>query len=144
MRYLVEIAIILYSAVIITLPVFGQGTDAIIDILCPIAEDPSFTLEGVDPLTYYNQGQNVEKSNFFLDLINGKAYADRIPQEEEKKILRKKWKKMLGTDLFYAYFKAKEVEDWLQEKGSINIFNKIKGKPTFYKKSVEYRFKLLF
>ena len=144
MRYLFEVILILSCALIMALPVFGQGKDAIIDIICPIAEDPSFTLEGINPITYYNQGQNAKKNTSFLDFINSKAYAEVISPEEERKILRKKWKKMLGSDIFYAYYKAKEVEDWFEDKGSVNLFNKIKGKPTFYNKSVEYKFKLIF
>jgi len=77
----------------------------------------------------------------FLNLINN-AYAETI-KKDEKKFLRKEWKKMLGIDIFYPYFKAKEVERWVKEKTSIH-FLKIKGEPSFRKDKVQYIFKIKF
>lgn len=77
----------------------------------------------------------------FLNLINT-AYAETI-KKSEKKVLRKEWKKMLGIDIFYPYFKAKEVERWIKEKASIYLF-KIKGEPSFRKDKVRYIFKIKF
>ncbi len=75
----------------------------------------------------------------FLNWINN-AYAQSI---DEKKILRKKWKDMLGVDIFYPYFKAKEVEDWIKEKARIDFF-KLKGEPEFRRNQIQYIFKLKF
>jgi len=60
-----------------------------------------------------------------------------------KKILRKKWKEWLGIDIFYPYFKAKEIEDWVKDKCSIKLF-KMKGRPKFEKDRFTYTFKTKF
>lgn len=52
----------------------------------------------------------------FLDFINKEAYAAEISREEERKILREKWKQFLGVDIFYPYFKKKEIEEKIEEK----------------------------
>lgn len=82
-------------------------------------------------------------TNAFFDFINKKAYAAKIDEKEEKKILREKWKKLLGVDIFYPYFKAKEVEDWVSKKASIRIFN-MRGRPKLEKNKMTYTFKVKF
>jgi len=77
----------------------------------------------------------------FLNLINN-AYGETV-KKDRKKSLRKEWKKMLGIDIFYPYFKAKEVEGWIKEKASIH-FLKIKGEPSFKKNKVRYIFEIKF
>ncbi|MCD6228183.1 MAG: hypothetical protein J7K17_01715 [Candidatus Omnitrophica bacterium] len=79
----------------------------------------------------------------FLTWINTPAYAEVIDKGKEKKRLRKVWEKMLGVDIFYPYFKAKEVEDWVKEKAKVQFF-KIKGKPEFNNDKVQYIFKIKF
>lgn len=78
----------------------------------------------------------------FLDFINARAYAATIDKETEREILRQQWKDMLdGVDVFYPYFKAKEVEDWASEKMGINFF-KLKGRPKFDNNQIIYIFKI--
>lgn len=79
----------------------------------------------------------------FLDFINKEAYAAIIDEQEEKKILRRKWEELLGVDVFYPYFKTKEIEDWVSEKVSVKFFN-IKGKPKFEDNQIIYIFKVKF
>lgn len=75
----------------------------------------------------------------FLKIINEE---EKIDKKEEKKILREEWKDLLhGLDIFYPYFKAKEIEEWLGEKASIRIFN-IKGKPKLEEDEIFYVFKI--
>ena len=81
--------------------------------------------------------------NAFLDFINNEACAAKIDEEEEKKILREKWKQFLGIDIFYPYFKAKEVEKWIRDKASIKIFG-MKGRPKFDRNQIIYTFKATF
>jgi len=91
-----------------------------------------------------NPGLPKEKARSpFLDFINTKAYAAKIDEEEEKKILREKWKELLGIDIFYPYFKAKEVEHWIRNKASIKIFG-MKGRPKFDRNQIIYTFKVTF
>ena len=79
----------------------------------------------------------------FLGFINKKAYAATIDEKEEKRILREEWKRLLGIDIFYPYFKAKEVEDWVSQKATIEFFN-IKGRPKFENDQIKYIFKARF
>jgi len=82
-------------------------------------------------------------SSSFLTWVNTPAYAEVIDKNKERKRLRKVWKKMLGVDIFYPYFKAKEVEHWVKEKAKVQFF-KIKGKPEFSNDKVQYIFKIKF
>jgi len=84
----------------------------------------------------------VSQKKMFLNLLNN-AYAEGIKKKGKKEVLRKEWKKMLGIDIFYPYFKAKEVEKWIKERASIH-FLKIKGEPSFKKDKVQYIFKIKF
>lgn len=86
---------------------------------------------------------NEKETSKFLDFINRKAYAARIDEGEERKILRRKWKEWLGIDIFYPYFKAKEVEKWVRKKASIKIF-KLRGRPKFSNDQIQYIFRVKF
>lgn len=79
----------------------------------------------------------------FFDFIDKKVYAATIDKKEEKRILREKWKKLLGIDIFYPYFKAKKVEKWVRDKASMKIFN-IKGRPKFDNNQIKYTFTVKF
>ena len=87
--------------------------------------------------------EEATSTSSFLNWINTKAYAASTNQEDEKTILRKGWEQMLGVDIFYPYFKGKEVEAWLKEKASIKLFD-IKGKPEFDDDQIKYIFKVKF
>ena len=84
---------------------------------------------------------SVEEKGFF-NWVNNNAYAKNI--KEDKKVLRKEWKEMLGgVDIFFPYFKAKEVEKWLKKKARVDFF-KVKGEPSFKKDKIQYIFKINF
>ena len=78
----------------------------------------------------------------FLEFINKEAHAD-IDARSKKKILRKRWKELLKVDIFYPYFKAKEIEDWASDKASIDILD-IKGRAKFENDQIKYIFKKSF
>lgn len=84
-----------------------------------------------------------EATNSFLDLVNQTAYADTLDKKEEKRILREKWKELLKVDIFYSYFKAKEVEAWVTEKVSIDFPN-VRGRAKFEDNQIKYTFKIKF
>lgn len=81
--------------------------------------------------------------NYFLDFVNKNAYAATIDEGKERGILREKWKELLRIDIFYTYFKAKEVEEWVSQKASVNFFN-IKGQPKLENSQIKYIFKVKF
>jgi hypothetical protein len=63
--------------------------------------------------------------------------------KNDKTVIREEWSRVLGVDIFYPYFKAQEIEDWVAEKGSIKIGN-LKGKPRFEDNKFRYIFKMMF
>ena len=87
--------------------------------------------------------ENMKKEYSLLDWFSTNAYANPKRYNNKRKILRTKWKNLLGIDVFYPYFKAKEVEDWIQEKGKVSLF-KMKGKPRLHNGEIEYTFKVKF
>ena len=92
---------------------------------------------------YRHENSEDKKTSKFWDFINKKAYAATISEEEERKILRKKWEDLLGLDIYYPYFKAKEVEKKVSEKFSVKVF-KLKGKPEYKNGQITYTFKTKF
>lgn len=83
------------------------------------------------------------KDNSFWDIIFSKAYATSLNNKENKKILRKRWKEIIGIDVFYPYFEAKKIEKAVRNKATVRIF-KIKGRPEFKKDHIKYIFKIKF
>ena len=134
--------LILVCVLTLTIPLYAQGEVDLnqevkpsIEAEAPQDENPTEATRPVPP--------KKKTTNAFFDFINRKAYAAKIDENEEKKILREKWKKLLGIDIFYPYFKAKEVEDWVSEKVSIRIFN-MRGRPKLEKNKITYTFKVNF
>ncbi|OGX16986.1 MAG: hypothetical protein A3K83_07020 [Omnitrophica WOR_2 bacterium RBG_13_44_8b] len=61
------------------------------------------------------------------------------PKVSEKELVRAEWQKAFGFDVWYPYYKTKEIEDWVSEKVSIKVFN-LKGKPKFENGQIKYTF----
>jgi len=79
----------------------------------------------------------------FTEWINSQPGDKKIDENAEKIVLREQWKQNLGIDVFYLYFKAKEVESKVREKTSVRIF-RIKGKPEFKSNEAKYTFSIKF
>lgn len=81
----------------------------------------------------------------FLDIFNNKAYAAPVDENEEKNKLRREWEELTGVDIFYPYFKAKEIEDWASEKVEVKLF-KMRGrlKLSGEKNQIKYTFSIKF
>ena len=65
------------------------------------------------------------------------------PHVSEKKKIRASWKKTIGVDVWYPYYKTKDIEDWIKERFSVKVFG-LKGKPQFEKNQIIYVFKSKF
>jgi hypothetical protein len=65
------------------------------------------------------------------------------PKVDEEKLTRQQWKEFFGMDVWYPYYKAKEIEDWVKKRFSIKIW-KFKGKPKFRRNRIDYIFKMRF
>ncbi|MEK6715667.1 MAG: hypothetical protein AABY43_06460 [Candidatus Omnitrophota bacterium] len=86
-----------------------------------------------------------KKYRSFFDLFNKEAYAANIEKRGEKKKLREKWEELTGADIFYPYFKAKEIENWVSEKFKVKFF-KMQGRLRFSEgnNQVRYVFSIKF
>ena len=132
--------LILTCVLALAIPLYAQNKTADNSQLATEAEKTS-----EEALSETAQTSKPEKTAIsrFLDFINKKAYAAKIDKKEEKRILREKWKELLNIDIFYPYFKAKEVEDWISDKTKVEFFN-FRGRAKFEDGRFKYTFKLKF
>jgi len=63
--------------------------------------------------------------------------------EDEKDTIRRQWEEAFGVDVWFAYYKAKEAEDWVKQRLSVRI-GKFKGEPAVDRTRVFYTFKSRF
>ena len=93
----------------------------------------------------YNSDKPEKQGFSIIGLFKSKAFAAPQNADEDRKKLRDEWKEFLGLDVFYPYFKADEVEQYVSKKTSVKVFN-LNGKPEFDRssKGVKYIFKRKF
>jgi len=87
---------------------------------------------------YETRQQNRQRFSI-ISLFKSKAFAAPKNADEERRKIRDEWKEMLGLDVFYPYFKAQEIESFVQEKASVRLLD-MKGKPEFNRESKEVRY----
>ena len=79
----------------------------------------------------------------FSEWVNKEPCSKPVDENAEKMILREQWARNIGVDIFYPYFKAKELESKVKEKTSVRVF-KLKGKPEFKSNEAKYTFTIKF
>ncbi len=79
----------------------------------------------------------------FPEWVNTQPSNKPIDENMEKILLREQWERTIGIDIFYPYFKAKELESKIGEKTSVRIF-KVRGKPEFKSNEAKYIFTIKF
>ena len=79
----------------------------------------------------------------FSEWMNTQPRDKQIDENAEKIIIREQWERNIGIDIFYPYFKAKELESKIREKSSVRVF-KLKGKPEFKNNEAKYIFSIKF
>jgi hypothetical protein len=82
-------------------------------------------------------------SSSFSEWVNAGPRDKPIDENAEKIVLREAWEKAIGIDIFYPYFKAKELESKIKEKSSVRVL-KLKGKPEFKSNEAKYIFSIKF
>lgn len=87
----------------------------------------------------YNSDTPPKNKFSIIRLFKSKAFAEAKNADEDRKKIREEWKETLGLDVFYPYFKAQEVEDYVQKKSTVKVFN-LKGKAEFNKESKELKY----
>jgi hypothetical protein len=115
-----------------------MGSKALILTLALAVIMPALSYADSDPCPIANAS-----SRPFTEWLNAQPKNKPIDEKAEKIALREQWKRTLGFDLFYPYFKAKEVESKISEKASVKVF-KIKGKPEVKEDSIKYIFRIKF
>ncbi|MEW6101485.1 MAG: hypothetical protein AB1481_04240 [Candidatus Omnitrophota bacterium] len=77
--------------------------------------------------------------------VNRKVFRELYnkAKPDEKELIRQAWKKAFGMDVWYPYYKAKDVERWVKKRLSVKIF-KLKGEPEFEKNRILYTFKVKY
>ena len=61
------------------------------------------------------------------------------PVRDENEVVREAWKEAFGFDVWYPYYRAKEVERWVKKKASVRVF-RMKGEPIIEKGRLMYAF----
>jgi hypothetical protein len=102
---------------------------------------PFSKIQSMQAVTFLQPSK--KKDRAFWDFINKKVYEDTVKIKEEKRIIRQQWKESLGVDVWYPYFKAKEIEDWVCDKTKVEIFH-LKGRIKFENNQIKYTFKMQF
>jgi hypothetical protein len=82
-------------------------------------------------------------SSSFPEWVNTESNNKPIEENAEKILLREQWERNLGIDIFYPYFKAKELESKVREKTSVKVF-KVRGKAEFKDNEAKYTFSIKF
>lgn len=127
------------------LPLYAQSDLDLLKVNCKATNSLDNSVK--DYLRHERYDSDTPAKNKFsiIRLFKSKAFAETKNIDDERKKIREEWKEFLGLDVFYPYFKAQEIEEYVQKKASVKLFN-LKGKPEFNKdsKSVKYIFKSKF
>ncbi len=88
---------------------------------------------------------DIRNKDKFGRWFNSRVIISRRDDKREKEELREKWEEFLGIDVFYPYFKAKQVQEYVKDKTRVEFF-KFKGRAEFEEGSgsVRYIFKKKF
>lgn len=79
----------------------------------------------------------------FSEWVNKESDNKPVDENAEKILLREQWERNIGVDIFYPYFKTKELESKVREKTSVRVL-KLKGKPEFKSNEAKYTFTIKF
>jgi len=108
---------------------------------------PAYNLPAKLSERYYEQNLKAptpeKSSQNFWNYVYAKSEEAIAEKRDEKKILRGRWKAWLGIDIFYPYYKAQEIEDWVSDRFKVKIF-KMQGRPKLEDNQFKYTFKIKF
>jgi len=79
----------------------------------------------------------------FSEWVNTQSSSKKIDENSENMLIREQWERGLGIDIFYPYFKARELESKVSKKTSVRVL-KIRGKPQFKSNEAKYIFNIKF
>ena len=79
----------------------------------------------------------------FSEWVNVQPDNKPIDENAENILIRDQWERNIGIDIFYPYFKAKELESKVREKTSVRVL-KLKGRSEFKTNEAKYTFSIKF
>jgi hypothetical protein len=79
----------------------------------------------------------------FSEWVNSQPNNKPVDDNAEKIVLREQWERNIGIDVFYPYFKAKELESRVREKTSVRVL-KLRGRSEFKTNEAKYTFSIKF
>lgn len=122
-----------------------QFTGPLAAIICPVAAPlhfpvilglapsrPEVMLELTQPL---ENGESAHEGNC--------RQFTEIKKVDEEQEIREAWQEAFGFDVWYPYYKEKELEGWVRERFRVRIL-RLKGEPEFNAKGFTYIFKSNF
>jgi len=111
-----------------------------------INQGPTMTLAPKPEDRYFDSWDKEAAQDILYEQRNIRFKSEIVDDEKytkDRETMREEWRDLLGFDLFYLYFKAKDAEKWVKNKFSVKLFN-IKGSPQFNKHRILYVFKATF
>ncbi len=88
-------------------------------------------------------GHHQKKNQAFFDFVDQKVSENTLQKQDDKKMIRQEWQSYLGIDIWYPYFKTKEIEEWLCDRTKVEILH-FKGRVKFESNQIKYTFKMRF
>ncbi|MFC1666396.1 hypothetical protein ACFL0P_00800 [Candidatus Omnitrophota bacterium] len=145
---IVKRPLLLISILAMAMPLYAE-TDAVSTNGSGFHAETEFLADSglpQEPLSIHLK--KTERYVTFSDWINSANYSFHIDKDKEKQKLREDWNKVLGLDVFYPYFKAEEIKDRVEEKGSTKVLKikgtRIRGRPRIKKDEAKYIFSIKF
>jgi hypothetical protein len=143
---LAKSCLILIVVLALALPVYAQKNEALYNSNSQ-SNTPQNNDSFKDKLITNSISDSLNKENHSLlkSWFKSRAFAAPLDQNAEKKKSREQWQEFLGIDVFYPYFKAKEIENVIKTKTAVNFFD-FKGKAEIDEgtSQVKYIFKKKF
>lgn len=87
--------------------------------------------------------QNNEKYATFADWLNDRNYYIKIDTDKERQTIREQWQQATGVDLFYPYFKIRELKIRTENKTKVKFF-RLRGKARLEEDQAKYIFSVKF
>jgi len=97
--------------------------------------DPWQTYFGIQQIIMNMEGPKESDTAGSKNILN--AFYLRREKGVEREKIRKRWEETIGVDIWYPYYKVKEIERWVKARFSFRI-RKIKCKPRIKKGLANY------
>jgi hypothetical protein len=104
---------------------------------------PPVSYEAKDKDNLFSHQSRNKKGSLLRDILNKKESRRNSKKKDDGEEIRKEWREYFGADLWYPYFKAKEVEEWAADKTEIRIL-KLRGRLKLEGNQIKQVFRVKF